>query len=204
MNISYKQEVLRKLIHLSSLWMVGLIYCVPAPVAAIVFFILLIGNVFIEYAAYRQWPFLGSFFNYFFGKMMRSKERKKGFHLSGAPYVLAAALLVCLLFPTTIAMFSLTIMLLCDTAAALIGRVFGKHKIGTLPKSVEGAAAFWVVGFLVLLFYTFAFHFSDLTVFQGIIAITLAMLAEIYEAQIKVDDNLSIPLICGVLMTLSV
>lgn len=204
MQITYKQEILRKLVHLSSLWMVLLIYFVPAPVAALTFFVLLIGNLFIEYAAYRYWPFFHSFFNYFFSKMMRSKERVKGFHPSGAPYVLTAALLASCLFPTVIAMFSLTVMLLCDTAAALIGRRFGKHKIGKSPKTIEGAVSFWVTGFLVLLFYTFVFHFSDLSVFQGLIAITLAMFAEIYEEQIKLDDNLSIPLICGVLMTLSV
>jgi len=204
MQITYQQEVLRKLIHLSSLWMVLLIYFVPTPVSAIVFLILLLSNVFIEYATYHKWAFFKNFFNYFFGKMIRPKVRTKKFHLSGSPYVLMAALFVTLCFPTAIAMFSLSIMILCDTAAALAGRAFGKHKIGKLSKTVEGSIAFWVVGFLVLLFYTFTFHFSDLTVFQGIIAITLAMLAEIYENQIKVDDNLSIPLICGVLMVLSV
>lgn len=204
MNISYKQEILRKLIHLSSLWMVGVIYLLPKPIALIIFGVLLIGNIFVEYAAYRNWPVLTHAFHMLFGKMMRAKEKEKGFHFSGAPYVLAAAFLSTTLFPTIAAMFGLTVMLLSDTAAALIGRKFGTHKIALSNKSVEGSIAFWITGFIVLLIYVFAFHLPDLSILQGMIAITLAMLAEIYEKKIRIDDNLSIPMICSFLLTLSI
>lgn len=196
-QISYRQEILRKLIHLSSLWMVAAIYFLPKSIALIVFGFLFLGNVLVEYAAYRNWPFLTPVFNVLFSKMMRSTEKCQGFHLTGAPYVFAAAFLSTLFFPKIAAMFGLTVMLLSDTAAALIGRKFGVHKIEQLPKTVEGTIAFWTTGFAVLLIYRVAFALPDLSILWGIIGITLAMIAELYEKQIRIDDNFSIPMICG-------
>ncbi len=199
MAISYKQEVLRKSVHLSSLWMVVAIYLLPRYVSAAVFFILCVGNILVEYGAYKKWPIVTSVYHHLFGKMLREKETKSGFHVSGAPYVLGAAFMVSVLFYKEVAMFALSVMLLGDTAAALVGRKWGHHKINN--KSVEGCGAFFITGFIVLTIFYACFNWPTPLFFGGLVGVGLAMLAELYEDKLHIDDNFSIPLICGICLS---
>ncbi len=201
-QISYKQEVFRKLIHLSSLWMVFSLALLPKSINIFIFSLLLIVLVLVEYGYYKQWSLFVLLYGRFFGQMLREKEKGKKFTLSGAPYVLAAALMVTLLFEQTIAMIALSVMLIGDTCAALIGRKFGKHKINNATKSIEGAFAFWISSICVLLVFICIYNKTLSFFFVGVIGITLAMLAEIYEKQIRIDDNFSIPLIVGISLSL--
>lgn len=200
MQITYRQEILRKLIHLSSLWMVVAIYLLPRPVAALLFFVLCAGTVFVEYGTYRNWPVFAPLYRKFFGKMLRTKETEPGFHMSGAPYVLAAAFLVSLLFYKEVAMFALTVMLIGDTAAALVGRKWGMHPINR--KSLEGSAAFFLSGLAVLGLYTAFFGWTVALFWGGWLGVLLATFAELYENKLHVDDNFSIPLICGICLSI--
>lgn len=199
MEITYRQEILRKLIHLSSLWMVAALYLLPKTASACVFFILCAGTIFVEYGTYRNWPVFASLYRKFFGKMLRAKETKPGFHLSGAPYVLGAALMVSVLFYKEVAMFALTVMLIGDTAAALIGRKWGVHPIN--HKSVEGSAAFFLSGLAVLGLYTAFFGWTVPLFWGGLSGVVLATFAELYENKLHIDDNFSIPLICGICLS---
>ncbi len=199
MQITYRQEILRKLIHLSSLWMVVAIYLLPRPVAALLFFVLCAGTIFVEYGTYQNWPVFAPLYRKFFGKMLRAKETTPGFHMSGAPYVLAAAFLVSLLFYKEVAMFALTVMLIGDTAAALIGRKWGVHPIN--HKSVEGSAAFFLSGLAVLGLYTAFFGWTVPLFWGGLSGVVLATFAELYENKLHIDDNFSIPLICGICLS---
>ena len=202
-QITYTQEILRKLIHMSSLWMVVSLGYLPRSVNTCLFAALLIIQIAIEYGHHKKWPILTATYGRFFGNMLRESEKGKQFHLSGAPYVLAAALMVTLLFEKTIAMVALSTMLIGDTFAALIGRRFGRHKINNGSKSIEGAAAFWLSSVAVLAFFVITFGKSSAFTIMGAIGITLAMLAEIYEKQVRMDDNFSIPLAMGISLSLA-
>lgn len=201
MEITYKQEILRKLIHLSSLWMLLPMWFFPRALTVVLFGLLLAGNILVEYGTYQKWRWCGPIYHALFGKMMREKERKKGFHLSGAPYVLASAFMVSILFPMHIAMIGFTTMLLADVVAALVGRKFGRHKFNG-PKSLEGSAAFWITGWVVLVFYGALFHMHWLMFAFGLIGLTVATLAEGFEKQLHLDDNFSIPLVIGLFLCL--
>lgn len=201
MEISYRQEVLRKLVHLSSLWMTAAIYFLHPIDAAVLFGVLLAANIGIEYGFHKGWPLCRALYGRFFGKMLRDGENASGFHLSGAPYVLMAALAVVLIFPKWVAMISLSVMLVGDTAAALVGRKFGRRKINGGRKSVEGAAAFFVASAAVLVFFIFLLNLPGRVFIAGAVGIFAAMLAEIYEKQIRLDDNFSIPLCVGLALT---
>lgn len=202
-QITYTQEILRKLIHLSSLWMVVSLGILPRSWNVCLFAALLFAQVMVEYGYYKRWPLLVATYGRFFSRMLRESETGEKFRLSGAPYVIASALMVTLLFERTISMVALSTMLIGDTCAALIGRKFGRHKINEGTKSMEGAIAFWVSSTIVLAFfvafYSQPFAFS----IMGLFGITVAMMAEIYEKQIKMDDNFSIPLAMGISLSLA-
>lgn len=202
-QITYTQEILRKLIHLSSLWMVVSLGILPRSWNVCLFAMLLFVQSFIEYGYYRKWPLLVATYGRFFGRMLRENETGETFRLSGAPYVIAAALMVALLFERTISMVALSTMLIGDTCAALIGRKFGRHKINEGTKSIEGAAAFWISSVVVLAFFTVFYSQPPAFAVMGTAGITIAMLAEIYEKQIRMDDNFSIPLTMGISLSLA-
>lgn len=202
-QITYTQELLRKLIHLSSLWMVISLGLFSRSFNVFLFAILLIVSILVEYGNFKRWPFFVATYGRLFGKMLREKEKNEHFHISGAPYVIAAALMVAILFERSIAMTALATMLIGDSFAALIGRKFGRHKINENTKSMEGSLAFWISAATVLLFFFFFFRKTLIFLIMGIIGITIAMFAEIYEKQIKIDDNFSIPLAMGIALSLT-
>jgi len=200
-DIPYTQEVLRKSVHLSSLWMSALILFVPPYWPAAVFAVLLAGNVFIEYGYFKKWPFVMQTYGRMFGKMLREKETDGKFRLSGSPYVLGGALAASVLFAPDVAACAMAVMLISDTAAALVGRPFGKHKINQGKKSVEGAAAFFAFGAGVVATFAAIRGLPDTFVCGGLAGVFAAMFAEVYENRIKADDNLSIPVIVGAFIT---
>lgn len=201
-DISYKQELLRKTVHLSSLWIPALILFAPRAVCVGLFAFLLSGNIVVEYGYYKRLPFFVNTYGRLFSEMLRDKETKGGFRFSGSPYVLGAALALSALFPTVCAACAMTVMLISDTVAALIGRPFGKHKINQGKKSVEGALAFFAAGALVVFGTTVCFQTDGAFLARGLSGVFAAMFAEVYENRLKIDDNLSIPLIVGTFLSL--
>ena len=198
-EITYFQEVLRKLIHLSSLWMVAAIMLAKEEyrmALAVIFGTAWILNIVLEHAVACKVPYITPLYYFFFKKMLRKTPEPSDWVISGGPPVWGAAFLVTLLFPTQAAATALAVMLIADTCAALIGRKFGKHKIN--GKSIEGCIAFFLGG--AAAFTVIAFFYPAPTVTAIICAacgIFLAMLTELFEKQIHIDDNFSIPLTVG-------
>ena len=201
-QITYQQELFRKAIHISSLWMVVVMAVFPKTVNILLFGGLLAACIITEYGNYRCWPLFTSTYGYLFGRMLREKEKqKRAFRLSGAPYVIGAALLSIAFFPKVIAMTAFTAMLLGDTAAALIGRKFGHHKFNSGTKSLEGSLSCFWVGYATVLFFYFLYSMPFSFAASGFIGVLLATLAEAYENRIHIDDNFSIPLIIGLALS---
>lgn len=178
--------------------MPALILFVPKHLSAAIFAGILGINVLVEYGYHKKWKIVLKIYGALFGKMLRSQKDDGKFRLSGAPFVLAAALYSCLLFPPINAATAVTVMLIADTAAALIGRKFGKHKINNTAKSVEGTAAFLLSGWAVVCIFAALFQPDGGFVLRGATGVFIAMWAELYEDRLKIDDNLSIPLIIGI------
>ena len=203
-QISYFNEVRRKLIHLSSLWIpaIMLIFAAYRWYLVVFFALLLIGNLLIEHIyASGEHPALNKLYDRFFGGMLRFEVKKGMWVISGGPYVFASAALSLLLFVPYIAASGMTAMLLGDTAAALIGRRFGRHKTVN-GKSIEGVIAF-IAAAGVGIFC--AIYFSTqiiVPVWKILIAATAGSLVELFEKQLKIDDNFSIPVAVGVVLKL--
>ena len=194
-QIPYAQELRRKLVHLSSLWMAAALYFLPRPFCVILFGVMAVLTVIVEYAYYRKVPVIYECYGFFFGRMLRDYGKDK-FHLSGGAPVLAAACLSALFFKWPFASLAMAVMLLGDTAAALIGRRFGKHRFFN-GKSLEGTLAFMVVGFAVVL-TGFAFGaYPWQVLLGGALGVVAAALLELFNCELHLDDNLSIPLAVG-------
>ncbi|MFI3241439.1 MAG: hypothetical protein R3Y43_02615 [Alphaproteobacteria bacterium] len=191
-------ELQRKTLHLSSLWIPILIYLTYRTNALLIFGTLTIFDLILEYANFKKQKWARLSYGAIFHKILRSFETKHNHFLpSGAFYVLLASFLCALLFSKEIAVISISVMLIADANAALFGKLFGKHKLYK-NKSVEGSFAFLISALLVML----VCHFLHPINYASIIACITATILEIYSKQLKLDDNLSIPLSVGFILSI--
>lgn len=194
-QIPYSQEIRRKLVHLSSLWMAAALLFIPRPVCAVLFGVMTVLTVLLEYAHYRRVPGLWQTYDFFFGRMLRNYDDGK-FHLSGGAPVLAAACLSAVCFPVPFSALAMATMLLGDTAAALIGRRFGRHRFPN-GKSLEGTLSFVVTGILVMAAGWQAFRYPLPVFLCGIVGVLAAAVLELFNRELHLDDNFTIPLAAG-------
>ncbi|MCW8805946.1 MAG: SEC59/DGK1/VTE5 family protein [Ignavibacteriaceae bacterium] len=195
-TIQYKDELFRKLIHLFSLSIPIVYYFISTETAAIILGILAAIALFIDLGRYIH-PETGKIFYKIFGFLLREHEldhKKK--NLNGATYVLISALISVLIFPKVIFISAFSILIISDSAAALIGRKFGRHKF--LSKSLEGTLTFFVSACIVILFTPKVNGFFE-EYLIGFIAAFVGAIVENISFKL-VDDNLSIPLSVGFTM----
>ncbi len=194
---AFKKELYRKAIHISSLWIPAFIYLFPKKETVLFIGILLCANLATEYLCYKKISWIRYVYDKLFLKTLRSKETcKNRFVPSGAAYVLTAALSCALLFTKEIAVIALTIMLVSDACAAVFGKTFGSRKLHA-AKSLEGSIVFFISALCVMVLYNSIFALN----YAGIIACCAATLCELYDDKIKIDDNLSVPLAIGLILT---
>jgi len=129
------------------------------------------------------------FQKYFFGRVLREEEKST---LMGSTYFLFSTLLTILFFPKPVAIASLLILILSDTAAAWVGKGIGKTKV--FEKTLEGSLAFFFCSLLIVWIY------PHLNRFSGSLAALGTAVVEVLP--IPVNDNLSIPLVAGAIMLL--
>ena len=201
MEISYFEEIKRKLVHLSSLWMVAatLLLAQYQWCACIMFALLLVLTVVSEHDYANNGKYLGRLYGKLFGKMLRKEVRPGQWIVSGGAPVLAAALLINLLFAPVIAAAALAVMLTGDAAAALIGRKFGRHKLVN-GKSLEGFLSFILAGYTALTAVFFISQMPGNFYLWGLVGVVLAAVVELFQKQLKLDDNFTIPLAVGIVI----
>jgi dolichol kinase len=184
-NNDIRYEVYRKLIHLSSLWMVCAIYFLDKKTSLSIFAFLALSIFTIELLR-KHLSSIKSIYNFLFSKILRTHEDKG--KLSGAFFVSLAAFIVTLVFSKIIAASSLAVMLISDSFAALIGKKFGSHKI--LNKSIEGSLSFFISAiFVISIFYDFKVYFIGI-----ILTALFATTTELFATKLRIDDNLTISL----------
>jgi dolichol kinase len=192
-TIDYKDELVRKLIHLTSLLIPIVYYFISKTSAAIILGSLSFIAVTLDLARYFS-PEVGKVFYKIFGFLLRRHEvDEKKKNLNGATYVLLSGLIGILIFPKIIFITAFAILIIGDIMAALIGRKFGKHKF--LAKSLEGTLAFFLSSCIVVIFTPKVGYFYE-EIIIGFIAAFIGAITENISFGF-VDDNLSIPLIVG-------
>lgn len=195
-TIKYRDELYRKLIHLTSLSIPIVYYFITTETAALILAILAGLALIIDLARYLH-PEVGKIFYKIFGFLLRKHEldhKKK--NLNGATYVLISALIAVLIFPKVIFITAFSILIVSDSLAALIGRKFGRRKF--LSKSLEGTLTFFISACIVILFTPKVGGFIEEYLIGFISAFVGAIIENISFSLI--DDNLSIPLSVGFTM----
>ena len=195
-TINYKDELVRKLIHLFSLSIPIIYYFIPRDHAILILGILTGIALFIDLGRYLSESFASVFYK-LFGFLLRKHEfdaTKK--NLNGATYVLMSALICVIILPKIIFVTAFSILIISDSVAALVGRKFGKTKF--LSKSFEGTLAFFVSASIVVLF-TPKINGMPAEYLIGIFAALVGSIVENISFGFA-DDNLSIPISIGLTM----
>jgi len=203
-----KEEIARKLLHLFALTMPAGIYYLPKITGAwyhptIILAVLFFGSVIVE--KLRQvHPQVQDIFYKFAGSMLRKEEKHT---TTGSTWVIGSALICSILFKDNpwISCVVLTLFILGDAVAALVGMSMGRIKIG--KKSLEGSAACFLLSFL-LSYLVFPFVPGVLSPLGGKISFAAAVVTSfaitIFElvplritSKITINDNLAVPVIAG-------
>jgi dolichol kinase len=198
-SVLYKHEVYRKLIHLSSLWIPLAIYFLEHKQALLLFTALTTCILIMEFMRQRN---LRAFvlFDRIFGSTLRPSEKMRGGTMTGAVYMMLGAL-VCIFFSKEIGVTASAILMVADTAAAIVGIKFGKTAI--LGKSLEGSVAFLFSGLLVLVTLGSAMPHGPHYLASGAVAVIVATFVELYSKKLHLNDNFSIPVaVCLVMWAL--
>jgi dolichol kinase len=192
MNERQKKEISRKAVHISSILLpLAYRYLFHSHKKSAFTFLLPVTllALIVEIARLEHRTFKKIFYS-IFGIMLRKHELHE---FTGATYLLISTLLCIAFFPKDITFVTLSFLAIGDTLAAIIGISFGKRKLLHTNKSLEGSLACFVSTFIFALFFLHPF-----------IALVGAISATVAEfSKIPVDDNLKIPLMAGLIMTLA-
>tara|TARA_Y100000590_G_scaffold413697_1_gene509807 strand:- start:1650 stop:2237 length:588 start_codon:yes stop_codon:yes gene_type:complete len=187
--LKYKEELYRKLFHISSSIIPILLYFTGKE-----FFLpyILIAAILLSLIDYlrRYSSFLYLIADMFFRKITRPSEVCK---ITGASWVLIGSGITIFLFNEGIAITSLLIMSISDSLAAIIGIKYGATKL--FNKSLEGSSAFFISSVILIILFT---SLPLLIVF--IISIILTFI-ELYSTE-QFNDNVFVPMFAGLLLTI--
>jgi dolichol kinase len=182
-----KVEILRKIVHMATL-VIPVGYALTSRETAILFLVpFFIALLAVDLLRHFHSGLASLFEKYFFGRVLREQEKSA---FMGSTYFIFSTILSILLFPKSIAIASLFILILADTAAALVGKWIGRVKL--FGKTLEGSMAFFITSLLIVWTYP---HLGRLS---GSLAALGATVIEVLP--IRVNDNLSIPLAAGAIM----
>ncbi len=180
-------EIKRKIVHLATL-IIPIGYALTSEEIVLLFLLpFFLCYLFIDLLRHFHSGMASLFKKYFFGRVLREEEKR---NLMGSTYFLFSSLLTILLFPKSIAIVSLLILTLSDTAGALVGKWIGKVRI--FRKTLEGSMAFLLSSLVIVWSYPQLNHLT------GSLAALGATLIEVLP--IQVDDNLTIPIVAGTIM----
>ena len=186
-NMSIGSELKRKSIHMSMIVIPVWYYFAPSPLGVLGLIIAMTITIIFDLLRLSDDRFR-KFFLHLFKSLIRSHEEE---HLLGSTHFMIAALISVLVFDKMIAISALTFLVLGDTAAAVIGKRFGKKLFW--GKSLAGSFACFVccliIGYLLLA--------NEWVILAGAISATI-----VEALPVPMDDNMRVPIASGLIMQL--
>ena len=138
-------------------------------------------------------PRLNRWFLFLFRPLLRGGERSR---FTGAFYIFIASFVSFLVFERDIAVLALSFLAVGDATAALVGRYFGRTNV--LGKTLEGD----ISCFATCLITGFLFYQAGLGITLPVLVAGAAVATLMESVPLPVNDNLTIPLVSGLSMTL--
>ncbi|MBL7664778.1 MAG: hypothetical protein JNM93_06560 [Bacteriovoracaceae bacterium] len=134
----------------------------------------------------------------FGGLFYRESEKS---NISGLPFYALGVALSLLFYKQEIAILSIFFLVFSDPLSSLIGVLYGSEKI--LPnKSLQGSAAGFCTCYIISLFYGMYYSPSNPNLLGfALIAGLIGSISELLSA-FNVDDNLTIPVVSGLGITI--
>lgn len=166
-----------------------LLICYLQKSHAVMLFGVLLAAVLFYEKMRREESAVAAFLDKLFGKIVRPQEKDK---LTGATYIILAAFLVVLLFDKTIAVTSLSIMIIADSFAAIVGKFFGKTIV--YNKTIEGSAAFLFSAVLIIMVLFFTSYDTQHFLIAGLVASLVGTIAELISSKVNINDNILVTL----------
>lgn len=191
-QISFTRELARKATHMGALVIPGGYYVLKLSrsEALAIMIPIAILMILIDISRLREWSFWRKFARPVMSPIIRKHEMDGDF--TGATYILSTACLTIGLFDKPIAIAALAFIIVGDSLAAIIGRRWGRHRIGR--KSIEGSLG-CLLGTLIVAALTPGLGFP-VAAFGAVVATVTEFLS------LKIDDNMSVPLVSGLAMML--
>ncbi|MFO7889838.1 MAG: hypothetical protein R6V04_05815 [bacterium] len=188
-------EIKRKVIHFFTI-LIPILYSFSSRkemlylCGVLIFFALLV-----ELARWT-WSSFSAFFDKIFFFLLRDNE-KHG--LTGATFIFLGLFLSILLFDKNIAQTVMMFIIISDAFSAIMGQIWGNHKIYG-DKTLEGSLAYCVSSLVIVCLII------DINILIGVSGIIASLAAEIFIT--RIDDNVTVAVIGGgtmqVLSTLNI
>lgn len=184
------EEIRRKSLHMLTIFYPIMYNLVSYETAVIISASLVIIDLIFE-TIRLLYPTVNRILLKIFEGMYREKEKE---NVSTLIWTLSGAFLTIFLFPDNKNIVTLSLLFLTfgDSVAAVVGVMFGKIKLGSRGKSLEGSLAFFLVAFLCSIFF---------------IKVEYALLISFIAASIEflplpLDDNFVLPIFTAGLLSL--
>lgn len=188
-------ELNRKLLHISSIWIILFISLAKKQVVLVTLGFLALFLIIIEITR-TALPLFRGFTNKSLVNFLREKEASS--QVTGATFFICGTYLTYLFFSSQITIISLLILILSDSFASFIGINYGKVRFWN--KTLEGSTAFFImtISIITLGNYYYNLHYSILKIF---IISLIVSLVELSSAKTHINDNFSIPLTASLAMS---
>ena len=194
MNIgaSFLNELARKGTHFLALAIPIGYYFLEKKYALYILIPIALISIVVDIIRLRKLPGVNTLY-LILGPILRRRER---FNFTGSTYILFGSVISILFFNKYVAITAISFIILGDIAAVFVGKTIGRTKLGR-KKTLEGSLAFLGVCFLVALIVHFV---SGLALWIGLLGAVVATLVE--NLTLFVDDNVTVPLLSGLVMQL--
>ncbi|MBA4336562.1 hypothetical protein C0416_02185 [bacterium] len=193
-HITDKFELRRQVMHLCTGAAIVLLLKLQLMSTQILFAATFVGGILVLLARKIQVPFIHDLLKFF-----ERPHHMARFPGRGSFFLVLGAALATLIFTPQIAMAAIMIMAVGDSVTNIVGRHFGKIlNPFNAKKNIEGTATAIICATLAALFFVpFWPAFIASLVSMAIESIDLGL----KRFQIEIDDNVMIPLVAGVVMT---
>ena len=194
-NASRKDlQLPRRMVHLFNGLMIAFIYGYFLTHSVAVHILGTFACIFYIFEQLRiNYPEYSQSFNSIGQYLFRAEEQLK--ESSMIPYIMGL-LLTIISFPKSVAICSILTLGVADPLSAIVGIKYGRLRI-VKEKSVEGSLAFFIACF-VCIYLPLYFTTTNNPVALAIMAFIASIIIAIFEMlPIRLDDNLTIPLFCG-------